>query len=42
MVSDDALNTLLDELAALARRKDQLAILRTWIARLIAAGASSG
>jgi hypothetical protein len=35
MVSDDALNTLLDQLAALDRREDQLAILRTWVAELM-------
>ena len=29
MVSDEALNTLLDQLAALDRREDRLAILRT-------------
>ena len=34
MVSDDALNTLLNQLAALGRREDQLAILRTCIAGL--------
>ena len=34
MVSDDAFNTLLNQLAALGRREDQLAILRTWIAGL--------
>ena len=37
MVTDEALNTLLDRLAALERREDQLAILRTWIAGLIRA-----
>ena len=35
MVSDDALNTLLDQLAALDRRDDQLAILRSWIGGLM-------
>ena len=37
MVSDEALNTLLDQVAALDRREDQLAILRTWIAVLMQA-----
>ena len=37
MVRDEALNTLLDQLAALKRREDQLALLRTWIARLMQA-----
>jgi hypothetical protein len=37
MVSDEALNTLLDQLAALDRREDRLAILRSWIARLMQA-----
>jgi hypothetical protein len=35
MVSDEALNTLLDQLAALDRREDQLAILRTWVVGLM-------
>lgn len=35
MVSDEALNTLLDQLAVLDRREDQLAILRTWIAGMM-------
>jgi hypothetical protein len=35
MVSDEALNTLLDKLAALDRREDQLAFLRSWIAGLM-------
>ncbi len=34
MISDDALNTLLNQLAAPGRREDQLAILRTWVAGL--------
>lgn len=34
MVSDDALNTFLNQLAALGRREDQLAILGSWIAGL--------
>ena len=37
MVSDEALNTLLDQLAALDRREDRLAILRTWIVGLMRA-----
>jgi len=32
MVNDEALNILLDDLAGISRREDQLAILRTWIA----------
>ena len=35
MVSDEALTTLLDQLAALDRREEQLAILRTWIAGVV-------
>ncbi len=35
MVSDEALNSLLDQLAALDRREAQLAILRTWLAGLL-------
>ena len=35
MVSDEALNTLLDQLAALDYREDQLALLRDWIAGLM-------
>ena len=37
MVSDEALNTLLDHLAALNRRKEQLATLRALIAGLMQA-----
>jgi hypothetical protein len=37
LVSDEALNALLDELAAISRRDGQLAILRTWIARMMRA-----
>ncbi len=37
MVNDEALNTLLAQLAAIDRREDQLAILRTWIAALMQA-----
>lgn len=37
MVSDEALNTLLDQLAALDRREARLAILRSWIAWLMQA-----
>ena len=37
MVSDEALNTLLDQLAALKRRDAQLALLRNWIAGLMQA-----
>ncbi len=31
MVSNEALNALLDQLAAISRREDQLAVLRDWI-----------
>ncbi len=37
MVSDETLNALLDELAAISRRDAQLALLRTWIAGLMQA-----
>jgi len=37
MVSDAALTTLLDHLATLDRREDQLTILRTWVGRLMQA-----
>ena len=37
MVSDEALNSLLDRVAAFDRREAQLAILRTWIAGLMQA-----
>ena len=35
MVSDEALNALLDQLAAISRRDAQLAFLRDWIAGLM-------
>jgi hypothetical protein len=35
MVSDKALNTLLDQLAAFDNREDQLAILRAWVAGIM-------
>lgn len=35
MVSDETLNALLDELAAISRRDAQLALLRDWIAGLM-------
>ena len=37
MVTDEALNILLDDLTGISRREDQLAILRTWIAALMQA-----
>jgi hypothetical protein len=35
MVSDEALNAILDRLGALNRREDQLAVLRSWTAGLM-------
>jgi hypothetical protein len=35
MVSDETLNALLDELAAISRRDAQLALLRDWITTLM-------
>jgi hypothetical protein len=37
MVSNEALNTLLDQLAAFDSREDQLAILRAWVAAIMQA-----
>jgi hypothetical protein len=37
MVSDKALNALLDQIAAFDNREDQLAILRAWVAAIMRA-----